>query len=77
MGGLTQIKDNTHPFGQTAEEVIAEAVSEDDYPVCFSFPAGHFDDNRAVFFGVNSRLMVTDEKVVFWNDGIFSLLGVK
>ncbi len=77
VGGLTQIKDNTHPFGQTVEEVIAEAVSEYDYPVCFGFPAGHFDDNRAVFFGINSRLMVTDEKVVFWNDGTFSLLGVK
>ncbi len=77
VGGLTQIKDNTHPFGQSVEEVIAEAVSEYDYPVCFGFPAGHFDDNRAVFFGINSRLMVTDEKVVFWNDGIFSLLGVK
>jgi muramoyltetrapeptide carboxypeptidase len=77
VGGLTQIKDNTHPFGMTAEQVIAEAVSEYDYPVCFGFPAGHFDDNRAVFFGINSRLMVTDEKVVFWNDGTFSLLGVK
>ena len=82
VGGLTQIKDNTHPFGQTAEEVIAEAVSEEavseyDYPVCFGFPAGHFDDNRVVFFGINSRLMVTDEKVVFWNDGTFFLLGVK
>ena len=77
VGGLTQIKDNTHPFGQTAEEVIAEAVSEYDYPVCFGFPAGHFDDNRAVFFGINSRLMVTDEKVVFWNDGTFDSLKPK
>ena len=64
VGGLTQIHDNTHPFGQTAEEVIAEAVSEYDYPVCFGFPAGHFDDNRAVFFGLNSRLIVANEKVV-------------
>ena len=77
VGGLTQIKDNAHPFGQTAEEVIAEAVSEYDYPVCFGFPAGHFDDNRAVFFGINSRLMVTDEKVVFWNDGTFDSLKPK
>lgn len=77
VGGLTQIKDNTHPFGQTVEEVIAEAVSEYDYPVCFGFPAGHFDDNRAVFFGINSRLMVTDEKVVFWNDGTFDSLKPK
>ena len=28
VGGLTQIHDNSHPFGQTAEEVIAEAVFE-------------------------------------------------
>lgn len=65
VGGLTQIKDNTHPFGMTAEQVIAEAVSEYDYPVCFGFPAGHFDDNRAMFFGLSSRLIVTKEKVVY------------
>ena len=64
VGGLTQIHDNSHPFGQTAEEVIAEAVSEYDYPVCFGFPAGHFDDNRAMFFGLTSRLIVANEKVV-------------
>ena len=77
VGGLTQIKDNTHPFGQSVEEVIAEVVSDYDYPLCFGFPAGHFDDNRAVFFGINSRLMVTDEKVVFWNDGTFDSLKPK
>lgn len=70
VGGLTQIHDNSHPFGMTAEEVIAEAVTEYDYPVCFGFPAGHFDDNRAVFFGLESRLLVTDERVVFWNNGL-------
>ena len=70
VGGLTQIHDNSHPFGMTAEEVIAEAVTEYDYPVCFSFPAGHFDDNRAVFFGLDSRLLVTDEKVVFLNEDL-------
>ena len=70
VGGLTQIHDNSHPFGMTAEEVIAEAVTEYDYPVCFGFPAGHFDDNRAVFFGLSSRLLVADERVVFWNNGL-------
>lgn len=65
VGGLTQIHDNTHPFGQTAEEVIAEAVLEYDYPVCFGFPAGHFDDNRPLLFGLKSRLEVTSEKSVF------------
>ena len=70
IGGLTQIHDNPDPFGMSVEEVIAEAVAEYDYPVCFGFPAGHFDDNRAVFFGLDSRLLVTDEKVVFLNDDL-------
>ena len=65
VGGLTQIKDNTHPFGMTAEQVIAEAVSEYDYPVCFGFPAGHWDDNKALYLGLSSRLIVTKEKVVY------------
>ena len=65
VGGLTQIHDNSHPFGMTAEEVIAEAVAEYDYPVCFGFPAGHFDDNRTLFFGLKSRVEVTSEKLAF------------
>ena len=67
VGGLTQIHDNADPFGQSVEEVIAEVVSEYDYPLCFGFPAGHFDDNRAMFFGLTSRLIVTNEKVMFYN----------
>ena len=58
VGGLTQIKDNSHPFGMTAEEVIAEAVKDYDYPVCFGFLAGHFDDNRALVLGRKSRIEV-------------------
>ena len=56
VGGLTQIHDNTHPFGQTVEEVIAEVVSEYDYPVCFGFPTGHFDDNRVIVLGENMKI---------------------
>ena len=59
VGGLTQIHDNAHPFGQTVEEVIAEVVSEYDYPLCFGFPAGHFDDNRAIVFGQKAKLEIT------------------
>ena len=65
VGGLTQIHDNSHPFGQTAEEVIVEAVKEYDYPVCFGFPAGHFDDNRPVFLGLESRMEVNKKSSVF------------
>ena len=65
VGGLTQIKDNSHPFGMTAEQVIAEAVAEYNYPLCFGFPAGHFDDNRPLFFGQKSRIEVTEKSSVF------------
>ena len=65
VGGLTQIKDNSHPFGMTAEQVIAEAVAEYNYPVCFGFPAGHFDNNRPLFFGLKSRIEVTEASSVF------------
>ena len=65
VGGLTQIKDNSHPFGMTAEQVIAEAVAEYNYPLCFGFPAGHFDDNRPLFFGLESRIEVTETSSVF------------
>jgi len=65
VGGLTQIKDNSHPFGMTAEQVIAEAVAEYNYPLCFGFPAGHFDDNRPLFFGLESRIEVTEASSVF------------
>ena len=65
VGGLTQIHDNSHPFGMTVEEVIAEAVAGYDYPLCFSFPAGHLDDNRAVFFGQKAKVEVTAKGSVF------------
>ena len=66
VGGLTQIHDNPDPFGQSVEEVIFDAVSEYNYPVCFGFHAGHFADNRAVVLGLGSRLSVMDETVRFW-----------
>lgn len=66
VGGLTQIHDNNDPFGMTEEEVIAEAVSGYDYPVCFGFPSGHFDDNRAIVFGHQIHVDISPDKVRTW-----------
>ena len=65
IGGLTQIHDNPDPFGMSVEEVIAEAVAGYCYPLCFGFPAGHLDDNRAVIFEQKARIEVTTENSVF------------
>ena len=67
VGGLTQIHDNSDPFGMTVEEVIAEAVSNYDYPLCFGFPAGHFSDNRTIIMGQKVKIRISEEKSVFSN----------
>jgi len=63
VGGMTGMKDNQVPFGKTAEEIIAEAVAEYDYPVCYHFPAGHVPDNRALILGREALLSVGNEVV--------------
>lgn len=61
VGGMSDMKDNTIPFGKTAEEIIFDAVKEYDYPVLFGFPAGHIPDNRALIFGRKITLSVKDD----------------
>lgn len=63
VGHLTKMKnlDEAKPFGKTAEEIIREAVSEYEYPVCFGFPAGHENDNRALIMGGEYFLNVNEE----------------
>ncbi|MCD0487395.1 LD-carboxypeptidase [Pedobacter sp. MC2016-14] len=51
VGAFNEIEVESIPFGQTAAEVIWELVKEYDYPVCFDFPTGHIEDNRAMVVG--------------------------
>jgi muramoyltetrapeptide carboxypeptidase len=62
VGGMSDMHDNTVPFGKTAEEIIHDAVAEFDYPVCFGFPAGHIDPNLALLMGGNVSLNVSEKK---------------
>lgn len=61
VGGMSDMNDNTIPFGKTAEEIIAETVSEYNFPVAFNFPAGHLKDNQALIFGKKVQLKVAEE----------------
>lgn len=63
VGAFNEINEEKIPFGQTPEEVIWELVREFDYPVCFNFPTGHIDDNRAMIVGKNVSLTVTANNV--------------
>jgi muramoyltetrapeptide carboxypeptidase len=61
VGGMTDMRDNTIPFGKNALEIIHDAVEEYDYPVCFNFPVGHQNDNLALIMGRRTSLEVTDD----------------
>ena len=58
VGGMDRMRDNDIPFGKSANEIIAEAVAEYHYPVCFDFPAGHGENNVALALGKRIRLSV-------------------
>lgn len=52
VGGMSDMHDNTIPFGKTAEDIVMDAVKEYDYPVWFNAPMGHIGtENRALILG--------------------------
>ena len=63
VGGMTEMHDNTVPFGRTAEEIVAEAVADYGYPVAFGAPVGHLGTlNHALPLGVKMRMEVCNSK---------------
>jgi muramoyltetrapeptide carboxypeptidase len=62
IGGMTDMKDNTVPFGKTAEDIISEYVNDKNIPMAYHFPAGHIENNYPIIFGRQATLTV-DEKV--------------
>jgi muramoyltetrapeptide carboxypeptidase len=59
IGGLTQIKDNTlaygfstdNPWGKNEEQIFLEWAQSLGIPIAFGFPAGHWEQNEALYFG--------------------------
>lgn len=66
VGGMNKMNDNNVPYGKSAEEIILEAVSEFNYPLCFDFPAGHISDNRALILGQKARLEVKEKTTLIY-----------
>ncbi|HVZ56802.1 MAG TPA: LD-carboxypeptidase [Chitinophagaceae bacterium] len=63
VGGFTDLKDTERPFGQTAYEIIRDAVAEYDFPVSFGFPVSHGRDNYPFKHGVGYKLKVGKTRV--------------
>mgnify|MGYP003866393833 FL=1 len=60
---MTDMHDNTIPFGKNAKEIILECIAEYNFPVVFDFPAGHLNDNRALIFGEKVNLEIDKNKI--------------
>jgi muramoyltetrapeptide carboxypeptidase len=63
VGGMSDMKDNTIPFGKTAEKIIFDLVKDYHFPVYFDFPAGHIQDNRALILGREVELKVVEDTI--------------
>ena len=63
IGGFTDMKDTTRPFGKTVYEIISEVVKEYNYPVCFQFPVSHEKENYTLKVGVKYKLDISKRKV--------------
>lgn len=63
VGGMTKMNDNAIAFGKTAEQIVAEYAHEAGIPICFGFPAGHLNNNRALILGREIQLNIHKEHV--------------
>ncbi|WP_316810472.1 LD-carboxypeptidase [Pedobacter heparinus] len=63
VGAFNEITPENIPFGASPEQVIWDMVKEYDYPVCFKFPTGHIEDNRAMVLGKQAKLEVAGQDV--------------
>jgi muramoyltetrapeptide carboxypeptidase len=64
VGGFTELKDTTRPFGEDITTIIRDIVKEYDYPVAFGFPVSHEKENYALKVGVGYKLKVGKNRTV-------------
>jgi muramoyltetrapeptide carboxypeptidase len=62
IGGFSESKDTSRPFGKTVYEIIRDQVGQVDFPVCYKFPVSHEKENYALKVGVVHRLVVHGDK---------------
>lgn len=58
IGGFSDLKDTTVPFGQTFEELMLHRIANYSFPVCLGFPVSHSTENYSLKVGVLHELKV-------------------
>lgn len=67
VGHLSDMHDNTIPFGKTAEEIVADHCQDLDIPLIFNVPIGHLADNRAFRCGCKTEGYFKDNQFIIKN----------
>jgi muramoyltetrapeptide carboxypeptidase len=60
IGGMTDMKDTSPPFGSSLEEIISHHLEPLNIPVAFDLPSGHINDNQAIVLGGKYNLSVSE-----------------
>ena len=64
IGGFTDLKDTTIPFGTDIYAIINHHLKDLDCPICFDFPVGHQTNNLALKVGINHELHVSSDQTI-------------
>ncbi|WP_104734896.1 S66 peptidase family protein [Hanstruepera ponticola] len=62
VGDMSKLRKNTTLWGSSVEQLILDALSDYDFPICFNMPAGHEKDNRAMILGRTIEMNVSKEQ---------------
>lgn len=65
VGGMTEMKDNSIPFGMNVPEIIHYYSKKYNYPVYFDFPCGHWENNFAIRLGTMAKIEVLNDEYIF------------
>lgn len=63
VGGMTDMKDTEVSFGMDVYDLILGQAGDLNIPVCFNFPCGHINDNRAMILGADVLFQVSELNV--------------
>lgn len=63
IGGFSDMKDTTTPFGLDVYNIINHHVKDYKFPICYGFPVSHETENVALKIGVKHELKVGKEGV--------------
>lgn len=63
VGSMSDMHDNTIPFGKNVQEIILEHTAKYKYPICFDFPIGHEKENRAITCGAEVNLTINSDQI--------------